>query len=137
MRFSRTGTIVISEDDSTSPQDLRFQDAQRQTIESAASTPATTIVSCISQGFTLPKAPTSPGVPTVYELFPPADLTTGKYFYLRSDDNPFHLQINNQTALIVPGGGHVCEMWCDFTSLKVSNVDPANSVRLTWAIAGQ
>jgi len=134
MRFYRNGTTIISEDDSTTPQDLRFQDAARETAESAASTPPTTIVSCISQGVTLPKAS---GSPTVFELFPPVDLTAGKYFYLRSDDNSFQLQINNQAALTIPGGAHVCEMWCGFTSLKVSNLSTANTVRLTWAIAGQ
>jgi len=132
MKYYRQGTIVISEDDSSSPKDLRFQDAQRETIESTELA-NTALTSCVSQTVTIPAQPG--GGPVTYELFPPADMTTGKYFYLRSDDNPISLQINNGAAHVM-SALHVNELWTDFTSLKVTNHDTAKPVRLTWVIAG-
>jgi len=123
MRFSRKATIMLSEDDSTSPKDIRFYDLDRETLDKTSIEEGGSATHAVDVGdtFTLPMG----------------QISQGKYFYLYAD-GPFELNINGVTgAELSMAGDVVNEMWCDFTTLSVENVTgSADDIRLTWVIGG-
>lgn len=122
MRFYRKATIMLSEDDSTSPKDIRFYDVERETLNKTALIEGGSGTNVVAPGdtFTLPMG----------------QISLGKYCYLYST-GVFELVINggNRTfnmAALVPN-----EIWLDFTTLSVTNdANSADDLRLTWVIGG-
>jgi hypothetical protein len=122
MRFYRKATILLSEDDSTSPKDIRFYDVERETLNRTALIEGGSGTNVIEPGdtFTLPMG----------------QISLGKYCYLYST-GAFELVINGadktfNMAALVPN-----EMWMDFTTLTVTNnASSADDIRLTWVIGG-
>lgn len=122
MRFYRKALIVLSKDESIYPKQIRFQDDREATEQGATA--------LIKEGGS--STTVFPIGATDVEL-PMGQVQAGKYFYLLSDKD-FQLKINNGSAITVYGG-RVCEMWCVFTSLKISTT--TEPVELTYAIAGE
>ena len=79
MRFYRKATILLSEDDSTSPKDIRFYDVERETLNRTALIEGGSGTNVIEPGdtFTLPMG----------------QISLGKYCYLYST-GAFELVIN-------------------------------------------
>lgn len=119
MRFYRKATITLSEDDSTAPKEIRFNDVDRETINklSILEGGSNTHVLEAGDSFTLPMG----------------QISLGKYFYLYST-GAFTLSINGGSALSM-AASVVSEMWADFTTLTVTN-PTESSIRITWAIGG-
>lgn len=121
MKFYRQASITISEDDSTSPKDLRFKVDGEETTDK-------TFVDALSTTVTIP-------ISTVDFSLPMPQVTTGKYYYLRGTLD-FGLKLNAMTDDLVMAKNKVHEQWCDFTSIKISNPSATDALRLTWAIGG-
>jgi len=121
MRYYRRATITLSADDLSNPKEVRFQDKERETIDKVV------IIDGGGRSETIADA-------TVDWEIPMGNIAQGKWFLLLSDQ-PFSLKINNGAALVV-GTSKVCEMWADFTSLKISNAS-GSEMRLTWAVGGE
>lgn len=122
MRFYRKALIVLSKDESLYPKQIRFQDDREYTEQGTTSL----IKEGGSNTVVYPAASTDVDIPM-------GQVQLGKYFYLLSDRD-FSLKINNGSAITVIGG-RVCEMWCAFTSLKVSTGSEA--IELTYCVAGE
>ena len=125
MRFYRQASIVISEDDSTTPRDKRFEVNGEETTDNGATA---SIKDAMSNTVTVP-------VSTVDFLLPLPQVTTGKYLYLRGNQ-PFGLKINGMVTDLTMAKDKVNELWCDHTAVKISNPSATNPLRLTWAIGG-
>ena len=121
MRYYRKGTIVLSEDDLSNPKEIRFQDRDRETTEKTI----------IKDGGG--RSETVVAGTTDWEI-PLGNVAQGKWFFLYSD-KAFKLKIDNGSDLQV-AAGKPCEMFIDFTSLKITN-DGTEDMRLTWAIGGE
>jgi len=121
MRFYRKGSITLSEDDATTPKQIRFEDREHETAE-------TTIIQ-EGGGHTqvIEKNVTDFNIPL-------GKVAQGKWFYFFCDQ-PFRIKINNGADLVM-AADKVNEMWVDFTSLKVTNPSGTDDMRLTWAIGG-
>lgn len=124
MRFYRQASIVISEDDSTTPKDIRFKVDGEETTDTGN---AATIKDAMSHTVSIPAA-------AVDFLLPLPQVATGKYLYLRGNV-AFKLKLNAMTADIDMLANKVNELWCDFTAVKISNPG-ATVLRLTWVIGG-
>lgn len=124
MRFYRKATIVISEDDTATPKEVRFKSEDAETIEGATST---LVKDALSNTVTIPASATDFALPM-------PQVTTGKYLYLYGD-RVFHSKINGGAARVHSLKKHN-EEWIDFTSVTITNPDATNALRLTWAIAG-
>lgn len=124
MRFYRQASIAISEDDSTTPRDLRFKVDGEETTDAGNSA---TLKDAMSHTVSIPAG-------AVDFLLPLPQVTTGKYLYLRSTA-AFKLKLNSMTVDLDMLPNKVNELWCDFTAVKISNAGAA-ALRLTWAIGG-
>lgn len=123
MRFYRNCSITISEDDSSTPKDLRFKVEGEETTDTGTSA---TLKDATSGVVTIPAT-------TVDFLLPLPQITTGKYLYLRGT-TAFKLKLNAMSADLDIGANKPCEIWCDFTTVKITSGVAA--LRLTWAIGG-
>jgi len=122
MRYYREGTVTLSEDDLTNPKEIRFRDADRETIEK--------VIIKEGGGQTQVVEKT-----TVDFEIPMGKVAAGKWFFLYSDKE-FKLKIDDGTARTM-AAGKVNEMWISYTSLKISNESTTDDMRLTWAIGGE
>lgn len=121
MRFYSKETIVISEDDSNAPKDIRFKVEDLETTESLL------VKDITSNTVTVP-------VSTTDFPLPMPQVALGKFLYLRGT-RPFSLKINGGAALVLAANkSH--SLWCDFTGVTISNASVSDTVRLTWAIGG-
>lgn len=125
MRFYRQCSITISEDDNTTPRDIRFKVDGEETTDNGTTA---TIKDATGNTVTIP-------VSTVDFSLPLPQVAVGKYLYLRGDQ-PFGLKLNGMTADLVVAKNKVTEIWCDFTAVKISNPSASAVLRLTWAIGG-
>jgi hypothetical protein len=124
MRFHRQASIVISEDDSTTPKDVRFKVDSEETTDTGATA---TLKDAMSHTVSVPAG-------AVDFLLPLPQVTTGKYLYLRANA-AWKLKLNGMTADLDMLANKINELWCDFTTVKISNPGLA-ALRLTWAIGG-
>lgn len=121
MRFHRKATIVLSEDDVTSPKQLRFSE-DLETLDNAA-----TAILKDGGGQTIGIAASQ----TDFAL-PMPQITTGKYLYLYAD-KAFTLKLNGGTYAMIAKKAN--ELWCDYASAPLISTG-ADAIRLTFAIAG-
>jgi hypothetical protein len=122
MRYSREGTVILSEDDLTNPKEIRFKDADRETIEKDV------IKEGGGQTQKIEKS-------TVDFELPMGKVAAGKWFFLYCDKE-FTLKIDSGTARTM-AAEKANEMWVGYTSLKISNPSATDDMRLTWAIGGE
>lgn len=121
MRFYSKETIVISEDDSNAPKDIRFK------VEDLETTEILLVKDITSNTVTIP-------VSAVDFPLPMPQVTLGKFLYLRGT-KPFALKLNGGAALAMAANkSHM--LWCDITGVTISNASVTDPVRLTWAIGG-
>lgn len=121
MRFYRKATIVISEDDSTTPKDIRYK------IEDNEITDITLLKDVTSGSASLAAS-------TVDFPLPMPQVTSGKYLLLKAD-KPFAAKINGSANFLF-AANKPNELWCDFTQVQITNSDVAVALRLSWVIGG-
>jgi len=122
MRYYRKGTLVLSEDDSTAPKEIRFQDSERETIDKDIIVEGggqTQVIEATTADFEIPMG----------------RISQGKWFYLYSD-KAFSVKIDSGPARTMTEL-KANECWMDFTSLKITNPSTTDNMRLTWAIGGE
>ena len=121
MKLEIKTDIIMSEDEVTSPKDIRFR-VDKTTTEQASAL----IVNGNSWSEKVPANTTD------YTLSL-GQITQGHWFYLYADAD-FDLKINGGAAIRV-NGSRPFHAWLQFTDLKVSEVNGAD-LRLTWAVGG-
>ena len=124
MKFTRKCQIVLSEDDTTSPKQLRFSE-DLETIDSG------------STGLLKDGGGTTITIPinTTEFPLPMPQITTGKYLYLYAD-KAFSLKLGGSGApAMAMLSKKANELWFDYTSPPLITTT-TEAVRLTYCIAG-
>jgi hypothetical protein len=120
MRYYRSATVTLSEDNSSDPKEIRFSDVNRVTKDTTGISDSSSGTHSVSAGdtFTLPMG----------------QITLGKYLFLLSDAE-FTLSIDGATALTM-AADVVSELWAEFTTINIGAPADGEGIRLTWAIGG-
>lgn len=118
MRYHKIQTLTVSEDDSTQPKKVRFEEREQETIEK------TSFVECKTGDINLPTGTTF--------AIPLGAIGTAKWFYLYADVS-FKIKLNGSTNELVLAAKKPHELFVDFTQLEVVTTD---KTRLTYAIGG-
>jgi hypothetical protein len=122
MRLYFTSNLTLSEDDSTTPNNIIYQDSNRSVTDT------TTILEAASgsQSF-LPSA--------TDVALPMGQIAQGKWLYLYSSGD-FSIKIDGAAAGITLAGSKPHQLWVDFTSLSISNPSAVSSITLSYALGG-
>jgi hypothetical protein len=122
MRFSQGIDTVLSEDESSSPKQIQFQD-NTSFVDAGAS-----LILKDGGG----RTETIPTGTSDYALAM-GNIAAGKWYYLRGDAD-FDLKIDGGAARRMIGG-FTSSVFMEYAALTISTVG-ASDLRLTWAIAG-
>lgn len=116
MRYSKSQNLIISEDDSSIPKSVRFQEKDQLTLQ---------ILSEVKTGdINLPASIT-------YEI-PLGAIGQAEWFYLYSSKD-FSIKLDDGPAISLRAS-KPNELWAKFTKIEVVTTDVT---RLTYAIGGE
>jgi hypothetical protein len=121
LRYSLTTTLVVSEDNSSTPTKKIYEDCNRSIVDTTTLTEA-------GSGFTT-YAPSAADV-----AVPLGGIAAGKWLYMVADA-AFSFKLSGGAALVVPADKPI-HMFVDFTSLSISNPSALASVSISWALGG-
>ena len=118
MRYSKTQTLTVSEDDSDQPKQIRFQELSQLTVDTKL------LAETKTGDINLPAA-------TTFDI-PFGAIGKAQWFYIRSN-KPFSIQIDSGPELKMKEN-KPNEMWVELQKLEVITTDIS---RITYAIAGE
>lgn len=116
MRYYKTQTLTVSEDDSTRPKKIRFEEKDQEIRE--------TFVECKTGDINLPAS-------TTFEI-PMGAIGTASWFYLFCN-NDFQVKLDDNPAMALKANAPN-ELFVEFSKIEVVTGSAAS--RLTYAIGG-
>jgi len=121
MRYSRTASITVSEDDNSNPKKIRFQEKEQEVLDVGSSG----VLKEVKTGdINLPT--------TVTFEIPLGAIGTAQWFYLYADKS-FKLKLNNGSEMVMKAN-RPHEMWMTFTKIEIVTTDVT---RITYAVGGE
>jgi hypothetical protein len=122
MRLYFTSSLTFSEDDSTTPNNIIYQDSNRSVTD-------TTNLPEGSSGYQS-FAPSATDI-----ALPMGQVTAGKWFYIVSDAD-ISIKVDGAAAGLTLAANKPTQMWVDFSGLTISNPSAVSSVNVSWAMGG-